>query len=145
MNTDKNGREQFTFGMVPALYAKAWQSVFIRVHPWLNCLLQVQESKSIARSQPHERHAQGGRASRHESSFKIRQHAAELRRGFYFAKTRILSKDGIHLREVIGVIGAKANGSGGLENLSRHLREARIDQTIVAVLPFRPRIRKINV
>jgi len=43
MYTDKDQFQDFTFWVSALCYVSAFQSVFIRAHPWLNCFFMTKD------------------------------------------------------------------------------------------------------
>jgi hypothetical protein len=77
--------------------------------------------------------------------FEIGEDRVEFRRRFHFAKGGAGAENGRHLFEIISVVGAQVNGAAGCEHALSDFSEPLVDETILEVLPLRPRIGKINV
>src|SRR5436305_1365454 len=76
---------------------------------------------------------------------EISQQCGQLSRSFRCAKERIACKDAIHLLEIIAVVRAKINYSGGSEGPKCELREPLVDEPVAAMFSLWPGIGKVDV
>ncbi len=78
-------------------------------------------------------------------ALEVRDDLGEFSRGFDGAEKRAGGENGLHLGEVIGVVGAQIDRAARRKGRMGEGRKARIDEAVPAVFALGPGIGKINV
>ncbi len=107
---------------------------------WEGGLLANRNLPFFSVSRPARRHP-----PRQKIPLKIRHYRAQLLRRLHQFKSRIRREHRHHLLEIVLVIRPQINHAPGSQRPPHYVRKPFIDQPVLAMLPLRPRVWKINV
>jgi len=89
--------------------------------------------------------AEGGDALAVEIALEIGDECGEVGRSFYRREEGAGGEDGLHLRKVIGVVGAQVNDAAGRKGLMGKRGKLLVDEAVFAMFALGPWIGEINV